>query len=56
MRTLQRTETSQLCPWFTENTLERLGGLQLGPWAWEAAAPAEFRRAERAPGRGRSWA
>jgi hypothetical protein len=24
-RTLQRTETSQLCPWFTENTLERLG-------------------------------
>jgi hypothetical protein len=47
-----RFETSQLYPRFALNTLEKFGGLQLGPWHAEAAAPAEFRRAGRAPGRG----
>jgi hypothetical protein len=36
----------------TQNTLKRVGGLQFGPWPWEAAAPAKFRRVGRAPGRG----
>jgi hypothetical protein len=35
-------------------------GLQFGPWPWEAAAPAKFRRAVRTPdwgnGVARSWA
>jgi hypothetical protein len=42
----------QPCPCFALKTLERKGAKQLGPWAWEAAAPVEFRRAGRAPGRG----
>jgi hypothetical protein len=50
--TLQRLGTLQPCPWFATNTLEKKGALQLGPWASEAAAPAELRRAGRAPGRG----
>jgi hypothetical protein len=39
-----------------ENTLELKGGLQFGPWPWEAATPAKFRRAGRAPGRGNGGA
>jgi hypothetical protein len=50
----------QLCPYITQSTLKRVGGLQFGPWLWEAAALAKSRRAGRAPGRGsggaRPWA
>jgi hypothetical protein len=39
---------------------ELKGGLQFGPWPWEAAMPAKFQRAGRATGRGngraRPWA
>jgi hypothetical protein len=59
-RPLERFKTLRTRPWFAENTLELIGGLQFGPWPWEAAAPAKFRRAGRAPGRGnggaRPWA
>jgi hypothetical protein len=49
---LERFKTLRTHPYFTENTLELKGGLQFGPWPWEAAAPAKFRRTSRAPGRG----
>jgi hypothetical protein len=42
----------QPCPFLALKTLERKGAKQLGPWAWEAAAPAEFWRVGRAPSRG----
>jgi hypothetical protein len=53
---MQRAETSQLCPWFTENTLERLGGLQCHPWPWGRRGWPESGEAGGAPGRGRGRA
>jgi hypothetical protein len=38
---------SKLSPWFTQKTLKRKRGMQLGPWAMEAAALAKIRRLRR---------
>jgi hypothetical protein len=51
-----RTETSQLRPWFTENTLGRLGPLQSHPWPWGRRGWPESGETGGAPGRGRGRA
>jgi hypothetical protein len=48
---LKLSTVLQIRPWFALNTLQRVRGLQFAPWPWEAVAPAQFRRADRAPGR-----
>jgi hypothetical protein len=52
---LETFDSLQMCPWFTQNTLERNQSLQLGPRAREAARPAGLRRVWRRsrPGRWR---
>jgi hypothetical protein len=34
---LELSDTSQICPWFTKNTLELKKGTQCHPWAWRVA-------------------
>jgi hypothetical protein len=44
---------SQIGPWFTKNSLERMGSPQLGPWPWRVAVPAGIRRTGSTGGRGK---
>jgi hypothetical protein len=46
---LELLRNSQICPWFTKNSLERMGSLQLGPWGNHAG----IRRGRRCSGPGR---
>jgi hypothetical protein len=36
-RPLESLSSSQICPWFAQKTLERMRGMQLGPWAKEGS-------------------
>jgi hypothetical protein len=44
---LELSDTSQICPWFTKNSLERMGKTQLGPRDWPVAVPAKIRPVRR---------
>jgi hypothetical protein len=48
---------SQICPWFAQKTLERMRGMQLGPWAMEDGGASQIpaRGSLESAVEGRSW-
>jgi hypothetical protein len=52
---LELSDTSQICPWFTKNSLERKRDTQLGLQPWPVAVRPQFRSVRRRPWPGKGW-